>query len=788
MAPVVADNPDLQLLQGAVPPTPNGIDPSISDPSHTNQVDPNNPLNEPPNPNIVPNQSPAPQQQPPPIQEDDLSDLLKIVCDLAEQEDLDLRYSMLARAKRNEMYFNNIQQIVYDAVARDYRTLDDAIKEMGDLAGAGDIKVNNVYRAFAESLVAALSITPPAVEFTPDDADDPDDLETAEAYSHTSELVARHNKAQLILIKALIILFNQGVVVAYNFTKTDPAFGSLKTYVGKKDTLVPVVDIRCKVCAELLDSSIPVNQFNPAQIIQCPTCGTTDTPQPYQQMENIEEPIYESTPKTRSLYDVFGITAFKLPLYAKKQSDCGYAIFRVDDHIAKFQAVYSPDGSVEIQAGAGDIEKYERWARLPLAYSGTIPQHITTARYIWLRPWYFYAINDTDKAQQLMGKYPTGCMCTLIGDTIVEISHERMDDVLTISMDPKSHYIHAEPAGNALIPLQDVENDIFNLGVQSIEYGIPETFANPKTVNFEAYSKSPSAPGMLTKAMPPGPDKNIGDGFHTVQTATLSTEYTAFTSSLTAKMQFTTGAFPSIFGGNMGDKGSNTATEYTESRARALQRLQLTWQTICSFWGDLTFKAVKMFVTNMAEDEQFSKKEKGTYVNIFISKSSMNGRVGHVEPEMNAQLPQSWAQKKDFLMNLIQMNIPEIGAIMLHPNNAEFLKLSTGMTDIYIPGENDFEKQNVEYYELAQGQPNGNQSSVPIDLHVDDHGIHMAVLKNILVSAKGMQLYKTNPAGYQNCIAHYSEHEMAQQAKTTAPSGMTGPGQSAETAAQTTQG
>ena len=777
MTPVaVDDNPDLQLLQQDDQESTDGI----TTPDSEGPED-NTDLNEQPDPT-----KPAPTTD----TEDPTDEYLKIVCDLAEQEDLDLRYSMLARAKRNELYFNNIQQIVYDEVARDYRSLDDAIKEMGDLAGAGDIKINNVYRAFAESLIAALSITPPAVEFTPDDADDPDDLETAEAYSHTSELVARHNKAQLVVIKALTILFNQGVVVGYNFAKTDPAFGSLKTYTGKKDVQVPVVDIRCKRCAEMLDSSIPVSQFKPDQPIACPTCNYVDTPQAYQQMENIEEPIYETTPKTRSLYGVYGITAFKLPLYARQQSDCGYAIFRVDDHIAKFQAVYAANGERDLQPGSGDIEKYERWARLPLAYSGTIPQHLTTARYCWLRPWYFYAINDLDKAKALMAKYPTGCMCTLIGDEIVEISHERMDDVLTISMDPKSTYIHAEPAGNALVPLQDVENDIFNLGVQSIEYGIPETFANPKTVNFEAYSKSPSAPGMLTKAMPPAPDKNIGDGFHTVQTATLSNEYTAFTSSLTAKMQFTTGAFPSIFGGNMGDKGSNTATEYTESRARALQRLQLTWQTLCSFWGDLTFKAVKMFVTNMAEDEQFSKKEKGTFVNIFISKSSMNGRVGHVEPEMNGQLPQSWAQKKDFLMNLIQMNIPEVGAILLHPNNSEFLKLSTGMTDIYIPGENDFEKQNVEYYELsiAQSPDGGKTPSVPIDVHVDDHAIHMAVLKNILVSAKGMQLYKTNPAGYQNCIAHYTEHEMAQQAKSMAPSGMTTANQPAETAAQTTQG
>lgn len=757
---VVADNPDLSILQGDTTPPEDNQD---------IQVDPE--------------KAKADEA----TRREELKKWLKIVANKAEDEDLAIRYPLLARAKRNELYFNNIQKLIYDDVARDYRSIDDITRELGDLAGAGDIKTNNIYRAFAESLIAALSITPPAVEFTPDDAQDPEDMETAEAYTHTSELIARHNKSQLILIKTLTILFNQGVVAGYNFPKTDPAFGNIKSYTGTKAKQIPVVDIRCKQCAELLDSSIPAQQFKPDVPVACPTCDYVGPPQAYKVMEDIEEPQYQTSAKTRSLYDVFGMTAVKLPLYAKKQDDCGYLILRVDDHIAKFQSVYDPKDEIHIQPGSGDTERYERWARLPVTYVGSIPQHLTTARYCWLRPWYFYTIEDASKAKALVEEYPTGVMIALIGEEIVDISHEKLDDVWTVTFDPKANYIHAEPAGNAIIPLQDAENDLFNLGLQSIEYGIPETFANPKTVNFEAYSKSPSAPGMLTKAMPPGPDKTIADGFHTIKTATLSNEYSTFNDSLARKTQFTSGAFPSVFGGGM-DESGGTATEYTESRARALQRLQLTWQMICAFWGDLTFKAVKLFIQNMSETEQFSKKEKGTFINVFISKASTTGNVGHIEPEVNGQLPQSWAQKKEFLMSLIQLNIPEIGSILLHPNNSEMLKLATGMTDIYIPGEKDTQKQHAEYYELSVGQPIGNQPSVPIDIYVDDHAVHMQILKNKLVSPEGIQLYKTNPSGYQNCIAHYIAHELANQAKTMEMSGNTAKGQPAETAAKSTQG
>lgn len=767
------DNPDLALLQQTVgPDVPNPDQPTPEELAAQEQQ----------------------AQEEAQAAEEELDTLLLEVFKKAEKEDEDLRYPLLSRAKRNELYFNNIQKIVYDEVAQDYRTLDDAIKEMADIAGVGDIKINNIYRAFAESLIAALSISLPSVEFTPDDVSDPDDVETAAAYSKISELISRHNTSSLLLIKALTIFFNQGIVFGYNFANSSKEYGIVTKQTGTKKTgqVNKSYNFRCSNCSELLDSSVPEDQ---AQIVTqelsqrpCFNCDTVAPPTPYEVVEEITEPIIDENPKSRSLYEVFGCTAVKVSLYAKKQADLGYLILRVDDNVAKFKSQYKDDAD-KIVASGGDTSLYERWARLPFVYGGASPSHITTARYAWIRPWYFWVLENEEKVNKLTEKYPNGVMVTVIDDRILDKTHEKLDDCWTITFDPRANYIHGEPAGNALIPLQDVENDVFNLGVQSLEYGIPETFANPKTLNFDAYSKSKSAPGMITKALPPGPDKALADGFFTLKTATLSGEYSTFASSLTAKTQFAVGAFPSIFGGSMEGKGTTTATEYTESRSRALQRLQLTWQMMSIFWGKLTFKAVRLYARNMQEDEQYSKKNKGTWVNVAISTSALNGNVGHVEPEVNSQLPQSWAQKKDFFMSLISMGIPEVGTILLHPNNTQILKQITGMPDMYIPGEFDATKQETEYYELSVAEPLSQmESSVPIDLEVDDHPVHCQVLKNILVSPVGMQLYKTAPNSYQNCILHYKSHEMAIQAKTQEASGITGPNQPVETATNTAQG
>jgi hypothetical protein len=723
------------------------------------------------------------------LQDQNDNDLLYKLVRMAEMEDEDIRYRLIRNAKRNEFYFNNLQKFYFDEVARDYRSLEAVVTELASVSGSAeleDIKIPNVYRAYAESLIAALSIQPPNTEFTPDDSEDPDDIETAEAYSRIAELISRHNQAQLLLVKALVILFNQGVVFGYNFYKTDPAYGVVTRPKETRTVDKTTFNSYCPECNQLAASGLEQNQVN--QPIQCPECGFTGlTNLLSPQIEQVQEVVsWEDTPKGRSGFDVFGLTNVKVSIYARNQESCGYLILRIEDNVAKFKEVYS-EFADKITPSGGDTYLYERWGRVPLEYSGQIFKDITTLRTCWLRPWYFNNLQP-EEAEYLKGKYPKGVMVSVIGEQVVEKQEEKLDDRWTITFDPRANFIHGEPAGNALTPLQDAETDVFNLGLQSIEYGIPETFANPKTLNFKKYKESRATPGMVTPALPPGPDKNISDGFHTIKTATLSSEYMNFERGLEAKTQFVTGAFPSVFGGtNL--QGGQTATEYTESRARALQRLQLVWQMMSSFWRKLITKCVVDFAQNLREDERFAKKQNGTYINVWVRTSQLKGKVGHVEPELDPQLPQSWAQIKDTLMQVLNLQIPEVGQILLHPSNTEILKRAMGVRDFYIPGECDRNKQFSEYYELAAGQPlDEKTSSVPIDIVVDDHQVHMLVLKGILVDSVGLQLYKTNPAAYQNCILHYRAHEMALQAKMMSIAGPTMPGEPPESAAVSKEG
>lgn len=705
-----------------------------------------------------------------------------IILDLvkeAEKEDLDLRYTLVHIWKRNNYYFNNIQTIFFDPVAKDYRSLNAVMDELVKAGINTDIKIINIYRAYAESIIAALSVEVPAVEFSPDDAEDDDDIETAEAYARISRVVQNHNHAALKLIKSLTIFYNQGVIFGHNVYRRDPSYGTIdkpKTVVQKPQN---TNDLRCPQCGELHDSDIPDTLIGQESTINCQYCGYSGPPDVHKHLIYVDEVTeWETTAKGRTAFDIYGPVHVKAPLYAKEQKDVGYLILREEDHIARYKEEYGEDYADDIAAeGSGDLEKYERWGRIPVEYNGGIPKDIATRRTAFIRPWYYNTL-DKERAAKIRELFPEGLKTCVIGDVICSKESNKLDEEWTISYDPRSDFIHAEPSGNAAIPIQDATTDVFNLGLQCIEFGIPETFANPKTLNFKKYSEQQATPGMITPALPPGPDKSIADGFHTVKTATLSNEYTTFDAALKTKGEFVTGAIPSIWGGSL-KTGGNTATEVTSSKGQALQRLQITWRMVKIFWSSLIYKSCVDYAKNLQEDEKHTEKKNGTFVSTWIKKSQLTGKVGQIEPDMNEQLPQSWAQRREFITKMIEVAPDAVGPILMHPNNSEILKNFAGIPDIYIPGEKDRTKQYNEFYRMARGE------EVAIDVVVDDHPIHMEVLKNILVSNIGMAL---EPEIYQINIAHYQEHEMAQKAKTIASSGITSENEPAQSATDTTQG
>jgi hypothetical protein len=272
-----------------------------------------------------------------------------------------------------------------------------------------------------------------------------------------------------------------------------------------------------------------------------------------------------------------------------------------------------------------------------------------------------------------------------------------------------------------------------------------------------------------------GENRNISDGFHTLQTATVSPELAPFGSKINEMGQFVSGALPQVWGGSSGGS-SRTASQYAMQRNGSQQRLaNLTGRDINFFWKNVFSKMIPAYIKNMLEDERVVKEQgDNNFINIIIKKSQMEGKIGDIRLEAPEGLPATIEQMKDTVMTLLQTNNPEILSALAAPENLPTLSKIIGLQDFEVPGEADREKQYDEINLMVGSGPIPSpdpmtgqmteQSSIQPEMNVDNHQIEAEICRNWLVGEKGRQCKIDNPDGYKNILLHLEAHmQMIQQ-------------------------
>lgn len=727
----------------------------------------------------------------------------KSLLDSFEKEDQSTRDRQIKQWRRLKLYWNGLQRVWWDEAAHDWRVWSREDDTDSNNYSDDYDKPVNVFRAYLESIIAALSVNIPAIACIPDDPTNPLDVSTAKAGEKIAQLIYKHNDAVLFWLHALYIYCTEGLIACYNYSHEDEKYG---TYEEPKEVTTKEERFVCPQCEKPLPDDIFDNtqqqelsleiegQLSEEEltattpVIPCPDCGGELDPSMPKQLADVVRIVGTTTkPKSRQCIEVYGGLFVKIPNYSRKQEDIPYLIWEYECHYTEILNKY-PHLRDKIKGNPGETnEPYEKLGRLNPQYRGNYPIHTMTVRQCWFRPWTFNALNDEDGREELNKKYPKGVKFVFANELFCEAIPESLDDCWTLTNNPLSDYLHHDPLGLLLTSIQDITNDLISLTLQTIEHGIPQTFADPNVFDSVAYKNSEATPGAVypTKSIPS--NKNLSEAFLTLKTASLSNEVMPFGEAIQDFGQLVSGAFPSVFGGTA-QSGSKTASEYSMSRAQALQRLQVHWKVLTTWWKNIFGKVIRQYILDMAEDERLVEKSgAGNYVNVIIRKAEVQGKIGSIELEPNENLPITLQQKKDVIMEIVKLGDPALLQALTAPENIIYVKEALGLDDLNIPGEDDRQQQYEEIQDLLVSEPifsfdpiTGMEIELPsiqIDPIVDNHIVGAEICRGWLVSETGREAKVYNPQGYKNVLLHMKQHmdqvamqQMQQQAEMQAQS------------------
>lgn len=765
------------------------------------------------------------------------------VVDFYNDEDMSVRQRQIVSWKRFKLFWEGINNIYFSATAHDWRVWDQLTGE--DSANSDQAyydKRINVFRAYLESIIAALSIVVPPIKCFPDDAENALDLSTASAGDKISELIYRHNDAPLLWLHALFIFATEGMVACHTYSDKNKKYGTYKK--DKTEEVSEVHDVvKCPNCGYTIEDTplsleeantplpeptpelnmqpevpeMPMEpmdisedeqmlmgleaelgieappQFNPNEGIEdvmgqdvCPSCGQMITPEVSRENISYTKIIgSKDEAKSRVCVDMYGGLYVKVPNYARTQADIPYLILEKEINVVmavqKYEALKGKNIKEllkNIKGQGGELwDEYEQWGRLSPQYRGEFPENVVTERQVWLRPAAFNYLTD-DRAKYFKEKFPKGCLVKMINDTFCAACEEDLDEEWTLINNPMSDYIHFDPLGSSLTSIQEITVDLISLVLQTIEHGIGQTFADPNVLDFKAYEQTEVLPGGIFPAIPKS-GKTLNEAFHEIKTATLSQEVLPFAQNIQQMGQLASGALPSLFGGQL--EGSETASEYSMSKAQALQRLQNVWKTFTTWWKYCMGKSVNKFIEEMETDERNVERRKdGSFYNVFIRRAELAGKIGKVELEANENLPLTWSQQKDVIMTLLQSSSPIIQQFIMAPENLPIIREAIGLTDFFVPGEDDVEEEYEEIQLLLESEPMPNPmaqdanaminaelmgqpiepfvSSVPVKPEIDNHTIRYEIGRAWLISSAGREAKINNKPGYENVLLHVREH------------------------------
>lgn len=663
----------------------------------------------------------------------------------------------------------------------------------GDVGNRSTFEMN-YYHAYGKSVVSALTRKIPTVRFVPICPQSDVDITAADQANKLVGVICRNNKMQGLMAEMARFLYTDGRASFYTrYVKDGQRFGYKEEETQDEEDLVPETEEKAE--------AIP---------------GSEDIAEAREESEETpESPKSFPEPCGREVITVHGALEVKYPIRANYQSEMGWLIWSVERDLSVAKGMYPKKADkIVVSRGGPAGDDIGRMARINTSL-GVQDNFITsdsqvndvTIQNAWLRPCTLQEIDDEQIKQEMIEMADgIGLRLTFCGEAFVEAKKESMDDHWTLIQADAGDGIHRSSLGADYLPAQKIVNTLWELANDYLINGIPCKWMDNETFDVEHVKDQTNTPGAIRPFVaPPGIDANqLVVMEPTIQYPTgLSDMIDALGKGQDA--QILTGIFPALSGDDTGN--NDTGIGIKLQRDAALGRLGIPWRNIKEGVASIMLQAVQCLARNHDEDIVTSGLKEGSDM-IMVELQDLKGHY-YCEPDTDENFPESFTEiqgRVEDMVSSAQAN-PAILEIVNAPENYDFVKRSTGLTELVIPKGLSYEKQLGELEELKKSGPLPNPeiaqvnqqiaqltqaaqsgdtnaiaqlqnaqnqitqlpptvTSVPIDEEIDDHATEAETCLNFLRGPIGRAMKNgmdQQQQAYANIKMHFQAHAAAAQ-------------------------
>lgn len=644
----------------------------------------------------------------------------------------------------------------------------------------------NFYQTYGLSVVSALTRQPPKTKFFPVSPKSDIDITAAAAANKLVEVVKRNNNMLSLMSDMARLLWTDGIVSFYTrYVKDGQRFGFGDPPEGENPEE---------------DSAI--------------MAGNQPAP---------KRPSPRGEPRGMSITTVHGALEVKYPMKINAQSEAGWLLWcrEVDLSVAKGMYPKKAD-KIKVAQGGASGDDIDRLARVNTKL-GVQDSYITsdsecydvTVQNGWLRDCTLLEIDDKQVRDELLEmSLGRGLRITFCGNEFIEAKQESMDDHWRLCFALPGDGANRNGLGTSYIPIQKNANTYLELRHDYLVRGVPMKYMDNEMFNVEKIKDQTNVPGGVRPftADPQRPATDFIFVEPTIQYPQgLNEAIDDFGKGQTA--QIITGVFPALSGDDAGQV-AETMGGLKLQRDAALGRIGIPWRYIKEAIAQVMLQNVQSLAANHDENI-FSSTTQAGVDPIVVELQDLKGKF-YCEPDTDENFPESWSEVQNRVEDMYSASQadPELGKIVNHPQNAPFIKRAMGLTGLFIPTEDSYEKQLGEIEELKKSGPMPNEqyaglekqiaqgeqlaqsaptaddgamvqqkiaglkqqlagmsklvSSVEVDEKVDDHDVEAATVLAFLRSPAGRALkagttqadegQASEQEQYENIRLHYLEH------------------------------